>query len=426
MAARIHSVRARRIWDSRGVPTIEVEVTSEGGGTGRASAPSSMVAEPDDAAVLRDGGAAFAGLGVSRAVTIVNTEIARALSGLNVADQAGVDRLLIEIDGTANKQRLGANTTIAVSLAAAQAAAASRDEPLWRSLAGNEQPGSLPMPVVQMIGGGAQTGRLLDIQEVAVIPIGAEDYVTALDWSAEVHRHLGDMLAKDGRSLGSAPMGGWWPAFDTNEQAIESVVRAIERAGFAPGEDIAISIDVAANQLGRRGQYALLREGKRFSADQLIGVLLGWLRKYPVVAVIDPLADDDVAALARFTAAAGAGVETTVHAGTATDPRRIGALANAGAGTSTMIDPAAIGTLTEAKEAIDAARMLGWGLMLTARAGESGDAALAHLAVGWNIERLRAGGVSRGERIAIWNEGLRIASQLTAKAALPPRTRFRW
>lgn len=425
MAARIHNVRARRIWDSQGVPTLEVEVQSEGGGIGRASAPSSIVPEPFDAAVLRDGGAAFAGLGVSRATALVNGEIARALTGLNVADQAGIDRLLIELDGTANKQRLGANTTIAVSLAVAQAAAVSLGMPLWQSLAAGATPGTLPMPVVQMIGGGVATGRRLDIQEVAIIAIGAEDYVTALDWSAEVHRHLGDILSKDGRALGSAPMGGWWPAFDTNEQAIESVVRAIERAGFAPGEDIAISIDVAASQLGRRGQYALLREGKRYTADQLIGILLGWLRKYPVVTVIDPLGEDDTAALARFTAAAGAGVETTLSAATASDPRRIRSLADANAGTGAMIDPAATGTLTEAKEAIDAARALGWGLTLSARAGETCDTALLHLAAGWNIERVRAGGLTR-ERVAIWNEGLRIANQLSSKAALPPRTRFRW
>ena len=425
MAARIHSVRARRIWDSQGAPTLEVEVQSEGGGIGRASAPSSTAAEPYDAPPLRDGGAAFAGLGVSRATALINGEIARALAGLNVADQAGIDRLLIELDGTANKQRLGSNTTIAVSLALAEAAATSRGMPLWQSLAVGSTPGTLPMPIVQMIGGGVATGRRLDIQSVAIAAIGADDYVTALDWSAEVHRHLGDILSMDGRALGSAPMGGWWPAFDANEQAIECVVRAIERAGFAPGEDIAISVDVAASTLGRRGQYAFMREGKKYSADQLIGVLLGWLRKYPIVAVIDPLGEDDLAALARFTAVAGAGVETTHAAATGTDPRRIRTLAEANAGTGAMIDAAAIGTLTETKEAIDAARALGWGLTLAARTGETGDTALLHLAVGWNIERVSAGGLAR-ERAAIWNEGLRIAEQLPTRAALPPRTRFTW
>jgi enolase len=221
-------------------------------------------------------------------------------------------------------------------------------------------------------------------------------------------------------------MGGWWPSFDSNEKAIEFVVRAIERAGFAPGEDIAIAIDMGASQLGRRGQYALIRDGKRYSSDPLIGVLLGWLRKYPIVMITDPLGDDDVPALSRFTMAAGAGVDTLLHAGAATDARRISALAVAAAGTGTVIVPSDVGTLTETSEAINAARAVGMSLMLSGRDNEGDSVALMHLAVGWGIERLRGGGLSRGERTAVWNEGLRIAEHGPCGPALPPRTRFRW
>jgi enolase len=214
--------------------------------------------------------------------------------------------------------------------------------------------------------------------------------------------------------------------FETNEQAIECTVRAIERAGFTPGEDLSLAVDIGASHLGRRGQYALMRDGKRYAADQMIGVLLGWLRKYPIVSMADPLGDDDIAALARFTAAAGTSVETALHAATAADPRRIRALAEANAGNGAIISPADIGTLTEAKEAVIAARSLGWGLTLAGRAGEACDTNLMHLAIGWNIERIRVGGLARGERVAVWNEGLRLIEQVPGCAALPPRSRFKW
>jgi enolase len=426
MVRRIHRINGRRIWDSRGVPALEVEVLVEGGGAGRGCASLASAPGPYDGAILRDGGAAFAGQGVARAVSIANSDIARVLIGLPVGDQATIDRALIELDGTPTKARLGANTMLAVSLAVAEAAASVRGLPLWQHLAGGEPRVHVPMPIVQAIAGGRATGHQLDITEIAVVPIGAEDYVTALDWSAEVYRHVGELIAKEHGAVGVAPMGGWWPSFESNEKAIELVVRAIERAGFAPGEDIGIAIDMAASQLGRRGQYALLRDGKRYGADPLIGVLLGWLRKYPIVMITDPLGDDDVPALARFTVAAGAGVETLSHAGGASDARRIAALAGANAGTGTVIVPTEVGTLTEAKEAIDAARAAGLGVMLSARDGEGDGTSLMHLAVGWGIERLRGGGLSRGERTALWNEGLRIAEHAQCGPGLPPRTRFRW
>jgi enolase len=426
MTHRMHRIIARRIWDSRGIPLLEVDVLVEGGGMGRACASPVIQQGPYDATVLRDGGAAFAGQGVGHAVAVVNGEIARVLSGLPVADQAAIDRVLIEIDGTPNKARIGAHTTMAVSLAVAEAAANVRAIPLWQCLAGRDATPTLPMPVVQVVAGARAAAHRLDVRDVSIIAIGAEDYVTALDWSAEVYRHAGELIAKDEGGVGVAATGGWWPSFESNEKAIEWVVRAIERAGFAPGEDIALSVDIGASHLGRRGQYALLRDGRRYGADQLIGVLLGWLRKYPIVSVIDPLGDDDGAALARFATAAGHGVETTLNAGTATDARRIAMLAAQGAGNGVLLRPTEIGTLTEAKAAVDAARANGFGLTLAAGDGDTCHASLMHLAVGWGIERFSGGGFSRGERMALWNEGLRMVEQMPQGAALPPRTHFKW
>jgi enolase len=259
-----------------------------------------------------------------------------------------------------------------------------------------------------------------------IIAVGAEDFGTALDWTAEVYRHAGEILGKVGRLAGVADEGGWWPSFDTNEEALDTLMRAIERAGFAPGEDIAISLDIASSQFGRRGQYVLAREGRRLSSDQMIDMMLGWLRKYPIVAIEDPLAEDDAAALARFTQAAGSGVEVVGDDIVCTNPSRIAELASMGACNTALIKPNQIGTLTETKAALDAARAAGWNTIVSARSGETEDVTIVHIAVGWGIEQLKVGSFARSERMAKWNEGLRLAETLPTRGALPPRERFRW
>ncbi len=271
MTSRIHRTHARRVWDSRGRPTIEVDVVIEGGALGRAIAPAGASTGAGEALDKRDGGAAFAGLDVSRAVSAVNTEIDAAIRGQNAEDQGAIDRLMIGLDGTANKSRLGGNAIIATSMAVAHAAAAAKAVPLWQHLAGARAPGHLPLPEIQILGGGAHAHRRVDVQDFMIIAIGAEDYGSALDWTAEVYRHAGELLGSTGRLAGVADEGGWWPMFDTNEEALDLLLRAIERAGFAPGEDIAISLDIAASQFGRKGQYVLAREGRRLelrSADR--------------------------------------------------------------------------------------------------------------------------------------------------------------
>jgi enolase len=407
MSKRIHKVLARRVWDSRGRPTVEADVVVEGGARGRAIAPAGASTGSGEALDRRDGGPAFGGLDVTKAVASVNGEIDRALRGLDVLDQAAIDRRLIGLDGTANKSRLGGNAVIAVSMAAAHAAAAAQGVPLWRHLAGEREPGPLPLPEIQIFGGGAHANRRVDVQDFMIVATGAEDYVSALDWTAEVYRHAGELLGKNGRLAGVADEGGYWPAFETNEEALDLLVRAIERAGFAPGEDVSISLDIAASQFGARGNYTLAREGRRLDSAALSEMLVGWLRKYPIVAIEDPLAEDDAEALARFTAAAGSSVEVVGDDIVCTSPTRIGELAAMGACNTALIKPNQIA-------------------IVSARSGETEDVTIVHLAVGWGIEQLKVGSFTRSERMVKWNEGLRIAEDLPTGAALPPKDRFRW
>jgi enolase len=414
------------VWDSRGRPTVEVDCVIEGGALGRAIAPAGASTGTGEALDKRDGGAAFAGLDVSNAIAAVNSEIDAALRGQNGEDQGAVDRALIALDGTPNKRRLGGNAIIATSMAVAHAAAAAKGVPLWQHLAGGRKPGTLPLPEIQILGGGAHAHRRVDVQDFMVVAVGADDYASALDWTAEVYRHAGELLGGMGRLAGVADEGGWWPMFDTNEEALDLLVRAIERAGFAPGEDIAISLDIAASQFGRKGQYVLAREGRRLGSDQLIEMLLGWLRKYPIVAIEDPLGEDDSAGIARFTAAAGQSVEVVGDDIVCTDPRRITALAGVGACNTALIKPNQIGTLTETYQAVEAARRVGWNTIVSARSGETEDSTIVHLAVGWGIEQLKVGSFTRSERMVKWNEGLRLGETLPTRMALPPRERFRW
>ena len=426
MPARIERVKARRVWDSRGRPTIEVDVTVTGGFVGRAIAPAGASTGSGEAVDLRDGGAAFGGLDVARAVAAVNGDISRRLTGMDVSAQAVIDRKLIELDGTPGKSRLGSNAIIATSMAVAHAAAAAEGVPLWQYLAGGRTPGALPLPEIQILGGGAHAHRRLEVQDFMVIAVGAEDYGTALDWTAEVYRAAGKLLSASGRISGVADEGGFWPAFDSNEEALDLLLRAIESAGFTPGEDVAISLDIAASQFGGKGQYVLTSEGRRLDTDGMIELLLGWLRRYPIVAIEDPLAEDDAAGIAAFTRAAGKSVEVVGDDFLCTDPNRIAAAAEMGACNAALIKPNQIGTLTETKAALDAARASGWNAIVSARSGETEDVTIVHLAVGWGIEQLKVGSFTRSERMAKWNEGLRLGEVLPTGFALPSRDRFRW
>jgi enolase len=411
----ITRVHARRIWDSRGRPTVEVEVHVAGGATGRAAAPAGASRGMREAVDLRDGGARLGGWDVQRAVANVNGPIAHALAGVDARRQASVDEILIELDATPTKSSLGGNAIVATSLACAHAAAASEHLPLYRYLAGGN-PVGLPLPEIQIFGGGAHAGRRIDIQDLMVMALSAATFGEALEMTAEVYRAAGELMAESGKRAGIADEGGWWPEFDSNEAALGMLVRAIERAGFTPGDQVAISLDIAASELGSGGRYRLGLDGRAFDTDGLIEVLIGWLDRYPIASIEDPLAEDDDAGLRRLTRAVGHRVQVIGDDFLVTSAARVAAAAAAGACNAVLIKPNQAGTLTEAHAALAAAKQAGWGTIVSARSGETEDTTIAHLAVGWSAGQLKVGSFARSERTAKWNEVLRIEEALGASA----------
>ena len=408
--AEIIAVKGRRVWDSRGRPTVEAEVTLTSGNVGRAIAPAGASRGGFEAVELRDGGTALGGFGVERAVANVAV-CGEALAGHDATDQPAVDHALIALDGTDDRSKLGTNAMVAVSMAVAHAAAARYGVALWQYLAGGA-PVRLPLPEVQIFGGGAHAAARIDIQDVMVMPIGAASFDQAMVWCAEVYAAAGRLMAGRGALAGVADEGGWWPAFGTNEAALETVVRAIEDAGLAPGSDMAISLDIAATTLFDDGRYRLARDGRELDGDGMAGMLLDWCKRYPIRSIEDPLAETDDDGMRRFTAAAGAGLQVVGDDFLVTDANRVRAAAAIGAGNAALIKPNQAGTLTEAKAALDAAKAAGWGTIISARSGESEDVTIAHLAVGWDAGQLKVGSFARSERMAKWNEVLRIAEAL--------------
>ena len=413
--ADIVQVHGRSVWDSRGRPTVEAEVTLACGARGRAIAPAGASTGSGEAVDLRDGEARLGGAGVARAVGHVNGEIAGALNGRDATSQADVDRLLIELDGTPNKGRLGGNALVAVSMAVLHAAAASEGKPLHAYLLGDREP-VLPLPEIQIFGGGAHAGRRIDVQDLMIVALKASSFAQALEWTAEVYRAAGAMLRDAGRLKGVADEGGYWPAFDSNEAAIEALLRAIERAGFTPGDEIAISLDIAASDLYHAGRYHLALEDRVLDSDAMAAMLIGWLDRYPIRSIEDPLAEYDEAGLIGFTTAVGDRVQIVGDDYLVTNAGRIRNAARAGACNAVLVKPNQAGTITETLAALDAARAAGWGAILSARSGETEDVTIVHLAVGWGVKQLKVGSFARSERMAKWNEALRIEEALGARA----------
>jgi enolase len=418
-ATRIAFVHGRRVWDSRGRPTVEAEVLLEGGAVGRAIAPAGASTGSNEALDLRDGGEAFGGFDVTRAVGHVNHEIGRAVAGLDAADQAGVDARLIALDGTPNKSRLGANATLAVSMATAHAAAAAAGAPLFEHLADIEgHPGdfTLPLPQIQIFGGGAHAGRRVDIQDFLIVCPEAETFAQALDWTAEVYRAAGALMKEAGTLAGVADEGGWWPAFKTNEDALETLVAAIERAGFKPGQQVAIALDIAASEFGRGGSYTLGLEGRTLDTEGMVALLQRWIGRYPIVSIEDPLAEDDAEGFVAFTRAVGSGVQIVGDDFLVSDAARVQEAALRHAGNTVLLKPNQRGTLTETLDCWHAAKQAGFGAIVSARSGETEDTTIVHLAVGWGVGQLKVGSFARSERMAKWNEALRIEESLGGRA----------
>ena len=414
-SSAIEQVSARRVWDSRGRPTVEAEVRLAGGAAGRAIAPAGASTGSGEAVDLRDGGTRLGGYDVTAAVRNVNGEIAQALRGRDATDQAAVDRALVDLDGTANRGRLGGNALIAVSLAALHAAAGAAGLPLWRHLLG-AGPALLPLPEIQIFGGGAHAGRRVDVQDFMVMPVGASSFAQALEWTAEVYLAAGARMAQAGRLQGVADEGGYWPAFDANEEALEFLVRAIEDAGRTPGDDLAISLDVAASEFQDAGRYRLGLEERAVDRDAFIELLIGWLDRYPIVSIEDPLAEDDVDGMQRFTAAVGDRVQIVGDDYLVTSAGRVERAARDRACNALLVKPNQAGTVTETRAAFDAARAAGFATIVSARSGETEDVTIAHLAVGWGAGQLKVGSFARSERMAKWNEVLRIEETLGDRA----------
>jgi len=423
MNTHIQTIHARRIWDSRGRPTVEVEVTLEDGTVGRGIAPAGASTGSHEAVELRDGGSAQAGYGVSRAVANVKNEIAPVLVGQDAAHQEIIDGVLVELDGTPNKSRLGGNALVATSMAVLQAAANAHHTPLWRYLAG-DQAVQMPLPEIQIFGGGAHAGRRIDIQDLLVMPVGAHSMDEALAMVADVYRAAGDLMSDAGRRAGVADEGGWWPDFASNEEALQMLTKSIEKAGYRNGE-IMISLDIAASEFGSGGVYRPGLEGRSYSREEWIEVLLQWLTKYPILSIEDPLAEDDTEGMIAFTQAAGAKVQVIGDDYLVTNAARVTKAFEQKACNAVLIKPNQAGTITETLAALQAAKACGFSTIVSARSGESEDVMISHLSVGWNAGQLKVGSFARSERMAKWNELLRIeealgsAARYAGRSALP-------
>jgi enolase len=416
-ASRISAVHARRVWDSRGQPTVEVEVSLAGGAWGRAIAPTGASCGSREAIELRDGGSRFGGKDVTRAIGNVEARIAPALIGLDAGDQRGVDARIEVLDPGPAFASLGGNAVVATSLAVLHAAAAAAGEPLWRYIARNyDATPSLPLPEVQIFGGGAHAARRVDVQDFMIMAPGAASFDEAMSITAEVYRAAGRCMAERGRLSGVADEGGWWPDFASNEDALDMLMRAIETAGETPGDRVVISLDIAATQFREGDSYRLALDDARLDADALIEKLGRWIDRYPIAAIEDPVAEDDDAGFRAFTRAYGDRVQVVGDDYLVTDAGRVRSAVAGGACNTALIKVNQAGTVSRAVAAFDEAARAGWGAIVSARSGESEDVSISHLAVGLNARQLKVGSFARSERMAKWNECLRIEEALGGDA----------
>lgn len=411
----ISSVAARQVWDSRGRPTIEVEIHLANGASGRAIAPAGASTGSGEALDLRDGGVPLGGYGVTKALAGLRDEIIPALVGQPADQQAHLDSILADLDGTPQFTRLGGNALIATSLAAAHAAAAGRNMPLWQSLGGTTEP-LIPVPEIQIFGGGAHAAGAMDLQDFMVVPFGASSFREALEWVAEIYLAAGKLVSQRGLSVGVADEGGFWPVFESNEKALDSLLASIESAGFDPATQVGMSIDVAASQFYRDGAYQLKAEGRALSPQDWYAQVSGWVRSYPIAMIEDPFTEHDHASHRAFTSEFGSRVQIVGDDLLVTNRQNVEAAAAGHTCTALLCKPNQAGTLTRTREAFDAAKAAGMGTIVSARSGESEDTTIAHLAVGWASGQFKVGSFTRSERMAKWNEMLRIEESLGTRA----------
>jgi enolase len=423
--SQIERVHARQILDSRGNPTVEVEIALRSGAHGRAAVPSGASTGEFEATELRDGGDAYGGKGVTQAVANVNGEIASAIAGDDVLDQSGLDRKLIELDGTPNKSRVGANAILGVSLAAARAAAAEERMPLWRYL-GGEAAHVLPVPMMNVLNGGAHADNSVDFQEFMIVPVGAPTFAEALRMGAAVFHALKKTLAKRGLSTAVGDEGGFAPDLDSNEAALRALVEGIEAAGYRAGDDIAIALDPATSEIFSDGAgYELTHEGRTLSAPELAAYWADLADRYPIVSIEDGMDEEDWDGWKALTDRIGHGVQLVGDDLFVTNTERLQRGIDTGVANSILIKVNQIGTLSETLAAIDLARSHGYTAVMSHRSGETEDTTIADLAVATGCGQIKTGAPSRSDRVAKYNQLLRIEEALGGDAEYPGRGVFR-
>lgn len=422
----IVDVVGREILDSRGNPTVECDVWLESGVMGRAAVPSGASTGVREAIELRDKDPKrFGGKGVLEAARHVNEDIANAVLGIEASDQSYIDRTMIELDGTENKGRLGANAILAVSMAVARAAAEESGLPLYRYFGGTSAV-TLPVPMMNVINGGAHANNNLDLQEFMIIPLGAPTFREAVRYGAETFHALKSILNSRGMSTAVGDEGGFAPALSSHEEAIELIVEAIKKAGFRPGDDIAIGLDCASSEFydAEKNLYTLTKQGKTFTAEEWIAVLEGWVQKYPVISIEDGMAEGDWEGWAKLTQALGKKVQLVGDDLFVTNPKILAEGIEKGVANSILIKVNQIGTLSETFEAIRMAHRAGYTAVVSHRSGETEDSTIADIAVGLNAGQIKTGSMSRSDRMAKYNQLLRIEERLGEAAVYPGRKAF--
>jgi enolase len=422
--SEISSVHARQVLDSRGNPTVEVDVGLASGASGRAAVPSGASTGEHEAVELRDGGEAWAGKGVAQAVANANGELAEAVRGLDAADQAGLDRAMIELDGTPNKGRLGANAILGVSLAAAKAMAAEEGLPLWRYL-GGEGAHVLPVPMMNVVNGGAHADNPIDFQEFMVVPVGFGSFAEGLRAGVEVFHALKRTLKERGLATSVGDEGGFAPDLESNGAALDALVQGIEAAGYRPGEDVAIALDPAMSELRSGDRYELEHEGRALSSEELADYWADAAGRYPIVSLEDGMDEEDWDGWKLLTERLGERVQLVGDDLFVTSSERLRRGIDLGVGNSILIKVNQIGTLSETLDAVRTAREAGYTAVMSHRSGETEDTTIADLAVATGCGQIKTGAPSRSDRVAKYNQLLRIEEALGADATYPGRSVFR-